>query len=667
MQSGLELLDNSSEDLQLGKGGIGAFPDAPLIDLQQAIDNPNFLKSLVPERDTPLRVDLGNGVIFGLEGRWLFFNLIYWEPLIRRCIPIDPTRHIFYNTLFTNKERVRIHTNIFIDVRKLCPQEQPFLIKMELLSAVNKFYNHIITDLNRFQKSISLFDIAETYATPQVQAVYPINIDKVRNHGIKVIEAAYKKAYKELIKVFSDPNVKPNVFAPWLRQGILNEGQFVQVAGACGPKTDVDEAMIKMPIEGNYIEGFKNIKEYAIDSLSAKKSVHYNAQEMPATQYSNRKQQLVCSTLEYIHLGDCGSCQTVPFKFNERTAPMVLGKNIVGDGIVVQLTKENIHHYYNKRVYLRSPMTCLWTDGYCETCGGGLTHFLPPNVNPGIAAAIEVMSVAAQMVLSSKHLQKTNATEYEIPEEFIGYFNSFHNEIYLNKSKSKEQIALCVPYASVDRLPDLEYVEGTALNDQYFSNLSAVALTRTSDFNELLVPMISLIDRNKVRPYLSSDILEMIREYPECVVSEGNHVWILLDKFDTTKPIMRCVVVNDSTRQFVRRIERMFNNSIVNYTTCEDALREFTNVIWERTTPNLMHLEAMLKAFMVTSATNYDVPVVTDQKDVMFSQLSRIIPRRSIGTQLAFEQWAMYISDPSTYVFPKLECKVFDTYLGYND
>lgn len=659
--------DNSSEDLVKGMGGVGAFPDAPIIDPVTALADPGIWTFLTENRDTPFRVPLGDGRYIGMEGRWVFFNLIYWRPLVKRGIHIDPERHVFYNNLFVNKERIRIHINIFTDVRKLMAHEDPFLIKKDLQSAVNEFYNRIITDLNRFQKSISLIDTALTFQSPKIRALFPIDVSKDLKHGIKIVEETYKRHYKKIQEVFADPSIKPNAFAPWLRQGILNEGQFVQVVGACGPKTDVDDTMIDLPIQGNYLNGLRNIMEYAIDSLSAKKSVHYNAQEMPQTQYSNRKQQLVCSSVEHIHPGDCGSVAYVPFKFQHKHIPMVVGKVIYHNGQLIELDDSNIEQFCNKTVQMRSVMTCLWTDGFCQTCGGGLTRFLPEHVNPGIAAAIEVMSVAAQMVLSSKHLQKTNASEYIIPEEFIGFFNCFHNEVFISPSKCKEPIALCVPYASVDRLGDLEVVEGTVLNDQNFSNLTAAAITLADDFSQLLVPMSPLMDKNKVRPYLSSHVLQMVREHPECVVPEGNNVWIKLDKFDTTKPIMRCVVVNDSTRQFVRRIERMFNNKIVDFTACEDALREFTNVIWERTTPNLMHLETMLRAFMITSDTNYDIPVVLDQSQVKFSQLSRIIPRRAIGTQLAFEQWSMYISDPTTYIFPKLESEVFDIYLGYND
>lgn len=659
--------DNSTDQIVLGEGGVGAFQDAPLFNIQTAVGRDEVFKDLVVNRDTRYQVVLGNNITFGMEGRWLFFNLIYWAPLIRRGMVIDPERHVFYNKLFSNSERVRIHTNIFVDVRAQRPEEDPQLIKQELQEGVAEFYNRIITHLNRFQRSISLFSIAETFRCPEIRAVAPIDLGDMTTRGIKAVEDKYKRDCASLLKVFSDPSVGPNTFTSWLRQGILNEGQFVQVVGACGPKTDVDDSMINLPVRGNYMTGLRNIMEYAVDSLSAKKSVYYNAQEMPATQYSNRKQQLVCSTLEHIHPGDCGSQALVPFRFNAKTARHVIGKNIVHKGQMIELTQDNVMDFCNKTVHMRSVMTCMWTDGYCETCGGGLTRFLPRQVNPGIAAAVEVMSTAAQMVLSSKHLQKTNASDYDVPEEFLGYLTCIHNEIFISSTKKGAKLALCVPYQSVDRLTDLEYVIGDQINDQYFSSLTGAAIFDAEDLDTILVPMTPLEDRNKVRPYLSSDVLVMIRQNPECLESKGNNVYINLEKFDTTKPLMRCVVVNDSTRQFVRRIERMFNNHIVNYSTCEDALREFTKVIWERTSPHIMHLETMLRAFMITSATNYEIPVVLDQDKVLFSQLSRIIPRRSIGTQLAFEQWAMYISDPSTYIFPKLECGVFDEYLGYND
>jgi hypothetical protein len=63
---------------------------------------------------------------------------------------------------------------------------------------------------------------------------------------------------------------------------------------------------------------------------------------------------------------------------------------------------------------------------------------------------------------------------------------------------------------------------------------------------------------------------------------------------------------------------------------------------------------------------DFSIPIVTDPEHVQFASLAQIIPRRSIGPQIAFEQWNNYITDPSTFIFPK-STSLFDLYIGFND
>lgn len=597
------------------------------------------------------------GEPINMSGRYCLFNHVYWWPVLAYGGRIDHSLHtIKEGDPPDDDARKRIHTNIVQEfMPKLTPMEFDGLIKL-LDFGVEYLYNTIDRCCAEYHRSISIVEIADTLEIPEIAAAIKIDISKALPLGIKAVEAEYEKGFKKVLEVVSKPHPK-NCFYPFLSRGAFNTQQFPQVLASGGTRTDVDDTMIHKPIVASYLDGFGDITEYAMDALAAKKSHFYNDREMSQTQYSNRKQQLLASTIQHIYEGDCGSVVLVPFKIHARFAKMVLGKNIVlSSGEMVTLTAQNIHEYVNTTVNLRSVMTCRYQDGYCRTCGGHLTRHFAVGTLPGILSAIEVMSPVAQQVLSNKHVAKTRASEYRIPEDLRSFFLCANNEVYFREEIDLKHLILGIPAQDVERLSDLAFVDGTSLNDQYFSKLSTMFIAKAGTYEPLTME-VSMMDRNKAVPYFSSDLLNMVKKHPMSVTQTGagkdlEIVYISLEHFDITKPIMRAVVVNDSTRQFVRRVENLFSHLIASFTDCGDALREVTNIIWERASPNILHLETMLRASMITSHVDWGLPQLTST-ECRFAPLTHIIPRREIETQLAFERWSNWIADPSSYILPK--------------
>lgn len=600
-----------------------------------------------------------------IEAKWLLVNLIFWAPMIRRNLPIKKT-YLIHNEYVKDSVRVRVHTEMYNDAIAVFP-DQSVQLQSEMIASLEQLYNMINCELGDYHRGLSMLDISRTFRVPEIQEVTSVTLTDEIKQGINVAEEKYKKHSDKVLKVFHGSFNHQNVFSPYLNLDCLNNKQFAQVVWAAGPRTDVDESMVTLPIQKSYLEGFDNIVEFAIDSLSAKKSVVYNAREMSNAQYSNRKQQLLAATLRYIYPGDCGSDVLVPFMIHPEHAGRIVGKNIVHQGKLLELSKDTIKPFYNRIVMMRSVMTCRYVDGYCHACGGRIATQLPRTVNPGIASSIETISPVSQQVLSNKHLAQTVSSFYILPEELRGYFTNNHNDIFLNIGVDLDKIIVGIPVQNIEKVSsDLQHVEGDEIPDQYFSSLSHMFIAKADTF-EPLTPMVNL-SSGKSFPYLSSTVLKLIRDQPETlmIAPDSHTAWLKLSGFDRKKPFMRVVVTNDSTKVFVKRIEEMFSQRIKDYNSIPEILKIFSKTLWERASPHLMHLETMLRACMITSPHNYDIPVVTDIENVMFEQLAKIIPRRSIGQQLAFQRWPMYTSDPATYVFPKRD-SMYDTFLGYRD
>jgi len=69
-----------------------------------------------------------------------------------------------------------------------------------------------------------------------------------------------------------------------------------------------------------------------------------------------------------INMDDCGDPRGLPLRLTEYNSHHFLRRNIIDNGKVVELTKDNLAKYLNKTVKLRSPMYCKAKFGYCYTC-----------------------------------------------------------------------------------------------------------------------------------------------------------------------------------------------------------------------------------------------------------------------------------------------------------
>lgn len=626
----------------------------------------------VRERDTDIRIRLGeqrdgSDPVVILPGRELIVNLFLWEPLIRRHLPIQKAHHLFTDEDFTANTLTRIHTAILWEIIRVDPDEVGAL-KEEMITSIEKINDFINMKLNRFVYVLDLINIAETLTTLGAIEARSIDTTKIIPKGIKSVETAFKEAHNRVNAYFRNPETKPNAFFAPLKLGLLNNTQFAQLVCGVGPRTDTDDDMVSLPIQNSFIDGLEDIRAYVIESLAAKKSELYNAEEMPIAQYTNRKQQLNCSALSRIHVGDCGTEVTVDFRLHKRFAHNVYGKYINDNGRVIALTETNAHRFYDKTIHLYSPFTCRFRDGFCHKCGGMLSqYFFPPTMIPGIIAGAEVMSPLVQQVLSNKHMATTFATLYCVPVELSSFMRNEDNSIFLSSDIVKTGISLGIPYESVKKLPDLKSLVGPVRDDRYFSSIGEM-LIANPETGELIYPRIVMTDKYKTTPYFSSEFLEFIRANPASVQTseDGGIVWINIKGFDHTQPFLRAAVFNYSTKIFVAKIQEIFRSKVAGFTTVTEYLETITSNIWERISPNILHLEVMGKASLITSPTDFNIPIVEDPNNVMFGKLVQLIPARSYGTQLAFEQFLNFISSPSTYLDPR-PAGPFDSLVGFND
>jgi type IV secretory pathway ATPase VirB11/archaellum biosynthesis ATPase len=210
----------------------------------------------------------------------------------------------------------------------------------------------------------------------------------------------------------------------------------------------------------------------------------------------------------------------------------------------------------------------------------------------------------------------------------------------------------------------VEIKDINALNAEYASSISQLRISTISESDH--VTGIINMAYGDIKPYFSKDMLLYIKEnYRRLTIDDT--IWIPMDEFDIDLPIFGSIIANDSMIHFVKSVVSFLENKekLSSYTSIPEALRDFSTVVYNKVVANILHLEVMLRAYMVTSPFDFSIPIVTDINNVRFESNQVLNTERSLGTFLAFERFSSVIKSPSAYVIPKCT-DPFDIYVGFD-
>lgn len=631
-------------------------------------------QTLLEIKETEFEVPLADVTLI-LKAKWLMVNIFLWRPLVKRGLAVQQ-RHTLYEGLVSKKTIARVMTEIYKDVvdhvkaqhAGVLPETEDHSILYDLCEIHEDMHQMVATKLGAYHLSISAFELCDMLEDPEFNTLLDTEFETIRDASIQTIEHELALAGKAMIKKLGDKTIPSNIIAPFLELGLLSTNQLQHVTVALGFRTDASETMIRYPILTSYIKGLQNIKDFAVESLSAKKTVYYNKDAMPDAQYRNRMQQILASVMRFLYTGDCGTPLSVPFYVTEKNAKNLEEKYIVEDGHLIVLDKKTLPRYINKTVHLRSPLVCRHTDGMCQICGGRMTDYIFRHSVIGIESAVEYMSPASQLVLSAKHFSKISAIQYTIPEILRDLLIIKQNDLYISPDIPAAHLKIGVSFRDMPHIGDLlapdddaaEECDVETISERDFSTINTITVARSSDETIICHDVVMLSD-NTV-PYFSVEFLSYMKDNRR-LVSVGDVIWIDLKYFDhVNAPLLRYTIESNSMIKFNNLLFGFVKSAVSNYTSIPDALRDFTALVYrEIDATNIIHLEVVLKSYLITDALNYKIPQVTDINAVQFGDIFSITPRRSLGQQYAFERLADFLKLPETYNHPHGE-GVFDTF-----
>ena len=129
-------------------------------------------------------------------------------------------------------------------------------------------------------------------------------------------------------------------------------------------------------------------------------------------------------------------------------------------------------------------------------------------------------------------------------------------------------------------------------------------------------------------------------------------------------PIFRSTIANDSMMGFVNHVTKFLENGILTkYKDYGAALQAFSSLIYDKVSVNIVKLEILLKAHLITGQGNFSIPVVEDPHNVTFVKTVNGVQNRTLSGMLALQGLKKQLASPYIYTQVR-DTGPFDKFFG---
>lgn len=604
------------------------------------------------------------------------FNALLWSVYLRFNKPITIDR-VFFPDRNVDKETGYVSYSFTSDTifSRLCNIYNELILRyhtepyMEVVASVFECIQRfsIFADVHtrEFQVTLDVISMAKVCVQKPMKEIIDRKLDG--SHGTKYAEKQFEQMTKDLMKLIGSPTaLKDNCFLPFMLTKLLKRNQVPQMFGAYGTRSDITDEMKAWPISESAFSGLKCIKDFATESLSAKKASFFNNTVIRNAQYFARRCRLGASKLSTLYKGSCGSDVTIPFTIHSRFKKNFIGKFVkvdeqtkhllqerkwpqFPDDNSVELTKNNIDLFVDREIQMWSPFGCRYTDGVCEHCAGcmhqKLHAYIPEDVWLGVFLTTLVVSSVTQKILSAKHLIKTSSKEFILPSETQKYIVKNGDALLWSPEATKRMRGrkIYVRFEQSSFLGPLGDLTRKVLpKGATFSKIPRVALT---DEGGHVFEIIELTDGTTF-PYLSGYAMYYMSQNYKDIRVDQDYVDIPIGNFDFNKAFLKYTAVNDDMVSFVDRVDKFVMNGVREHTNITECLDTFSSLIYDKTDVHIFPIEMMLRGYLA-SPNSSEIPIITDPRaPVRFAGLGEVISGAALSTKLAYQGINAFFEDP---------------------
>lgn len=595
-------------------------------------------------------------------GRSVLYSWFFWE-FHRKIENLQflKVHHVALKKMTANTHPEFLE-QVMWSVYEMCKTRTKIITLKEIAYTItNELFNRLSINLEEYIISSSMLDYMEILEDPYIKEL----IENTPRNDAALIETKEKaKVYLKRDDILQQNGLKHNVEAE-----LVNWGQALQGLIFRGFTTDMDNRFFPEAIMKGYAHGITKFHDSLIESSSSTKSLIAQESQLQHSEFFNKRMQLVSQIIRKLVPGDCGSTEFNTLRITEGAKSnfkSFLGKRYLKDDGSLGVISQSDTHLIGQRVQIRSVTNCAHRDKYkiCHTCYGDLHLNVPEGCNLGYWSAVAFCEIISQMVLSTKHFDGAATID-------MVYIDPMTEKVF-DVLRKEQALVLKSVFARKDRRvtmvvspvyngdqSQLNYLEDLDLIDEIDnqtmmrkSNIHSFTITveNEEDGSLVLPPTTMTIGNGKDGAFLSKEMLYHIKANGWSVTEKGHYEFDLID-FDTSLPILALPKKHMNMSEF-QGVVSMFMESrgnvkhkskerLTEFNGCdrkvEQALNRFLEIVNEKVTVNLAHLELFILVFIAKDPAKNDCRIPKLSEPFTFICASDAFSKRSMGPNMPFK------------------------------
>ncbi len=467
---------------------------------------------------------------------------------------------------------------------------------------------------------------------------------------------------------------------------LYNRKQISQIFGAVGYRNDVGGNIFPRPITAGILKGMRDTYDIMIDSVTASIALLNTEEPLQASEYSNRRSDLISMHIRFIEKGDCGNTD---FTFIPKATVATLnpkifyGLQIATNKGIFTCTPENAKELIKGDIRVRTVIGCKHPDPAkrCSACYGSLGNQIPAYTNIGNVAQVCFGDKKTQTTMNYKHLAgSSNVSKISMGDDDLEVLHPTPDNLALvfNSKLAKRirdtkgaRFLIEVATKSLKNLGDINQNDIDAINVFNVSNLLKANFILSIPNQPDIKHSINLCFGSRESSF-SRNALKHILKYNYTINARGQYVFDFTD-YDMEKAVFNLPNKFDHTLVTIRACDQVWlgggsdgkeggggkGGAIKYFKGCKLvpihkhpskhhallALIEFLNSIYALHTT---HVAVMLAAYLCKGPNDYRL--ATGDEPYVIGTYSNIMLKRSNGVAMAYQSQEALFIDPTRYL-----------------
>lgn len=592
-----------------------------------------------------------NGDTLVTDAPTTLYSMCLWGPLAAdpRC-HVTPAHHAASHGKFSNKWNTRIisavHATAFEFVDDADPVAVSELMRLSF-NSINVLYNTLIKSTRGYVMCVDVVNVRELYNDPFVKEI---------RRRVRAKEITVGAGYKSVTyQISTNPEYLQNPLARMMHCNSVKIDQVYQCIIARGNLTDVDGHVFNEPVLTCFFGGIKYLYDFVAESRSAVKALSSAESLIAESEYFSRKLRMVCSYIEQVVPGDCGTTRLAPWFVRPAVdlpgeayrgdLPGLKGKNYLSpDGTLKEITGDETE-LIGTIIKIRSPQLCehIHRGNVCSVCFGGMYRNVLTMRNIGYRFAITASAPIIQAVISVKHDDTIGAVGGIALDDSVRHVlteSKGAGGVMIVGADALEGLHLVIDKNNTPGMIDLSNNPESDDIKGIVKKLSSISVLSYyyADDPGLLTDL--TITKSPSYCTLSPDLINYIAKVGMTFNAQGNYV-INMSKFDPRQQLLLVPSVYHGKISDVRDIQRIIEGRAsdkkarMQEGSMEEGLRTLYDIVARTINVNLVTIEIIMTAISVKSYDDFSIPAGADRNRM--GMLKAIMHRRSLGPLMGFE------------------------------